>query len=117
MLMIVSQQGASRRVDLDIEMATSWWERLKGLLGKRNLSAHQGLLLMPCGGIHTIGMRFTIDVVFLNNKGEACRICDMVVPFRLRFAPRGTHSVLELPAGMAKQYAIQLADRLDFDPL
>jgi uncharacterized membrane protein (UPF0127 family)/Flp pilus assembly protein protease CpaA len=58
-----------------------------------------GMLLVPCGSIHTAFMRFPIDVVFIARDGEVLRIAERVPPWRFRAARRGTHLVLELAAG------------------
>lgn len=50
------------------------WERLIGLLGCRGLVEGECLLLKPCGAIHTLGMRFTLDVIFLNRTGHVVRM-------------------------------------------
>jgi len=47
-----------------------FWERMIGLLGRRALPAGHGLLIVPCGAVHTLGMRFAIDLVFLDGAGH-----------------------------------------------
>ena len=49
-----------------IEVADTFYSRLKGLLGRTGLEEGQGLLLVPCNSIHCIGMRFAIDAVFMD---------------------------------------------------
>jgi len=57
--------------------------RMRGLLGRRSLPNGQGLLIERCGSIHTIGMRFAIDVVFLDSAWRVCRVARNVRPGRL----------------------------------
>jgi uncharacterized protein len=59
----------------------------------------QGLLLIPGGSIHTLGMRFAVDVVFLDRRMRVLRLAPNVRPQSLRLAPSGTARVLELAAG------------------
>ncbi|MEI7880862.1 MAG: DUF192 domain-containing protein, partial [bacterium] len=47
-------------------VADTFWKRSIGLMGKPGLKAGQGLLLSPCGSIHTCFMRFPIDIIFLD---------------------------------------------------
>jgi uncharacterized membrane protein (UPF0127 family) len=83
-----------------LEVAQGWWGRACGLLGRAELPIGHGLWMAPCSAIHTLGMRFPIDVVFLDAQGRVVRHYRQVPPHRLmiRGGP-GAVSVLELPAG------------------
>ncbi len=88
--------------NLTIEVARGWWGRAVGLLGRKELPAGHALLLKPCSAIHTIGMRFPIDVVFLDEAGGVVRVCRNVRPNRLLVrGGRGAVAALELAAGQA----------------
>lgn len=93
-----------------VRLANGFFGRLRGLIGAGE--RHGGMWLTPCAGIHTIGMRFPIDVVFLDRRGMVRRIDVAVPPFRFRRAVRGTHSVLELPAGYTRRVQLRVGDRL-----
>lgn len=82
-----------------VRMACSFQSRCVGLLSRRTIPQEEGLLLMPGGSIHTLGMRFTIDVVFLSRQMRIVGLAERVPPWRIRVAPRGTGRVLELAAG------------------
>ena len=66
-----------------VAVAVSMGARLRGLLGRRSLPAGEGLLIVRCGSIHTVGMRFAIDVVFLDRAWQVCRVHRDVRPGRL----------------------------------
>ena len=66
-----------------VEVASSLLARMRGLIGRRELPAGHGLLIEACGSIHTIGMRFPIDVVFLDCDWHVRRVCRHVPPGRL----------------------------------
>lgn len=87
-------------------------ERLRGLLGKKELPQGHGLWIDSCNSIHTFFMHFSIDVVFLNKEGRVLRILENVKPFRMTRIVFGASSVLELPAGTLKNARIQLGDIL-----
>lgn len=95
-------------------IATSWLARLKGLLGSDCLDPDEGLWLSPCSSIHTLGMRYAIDVVFLDRTLQVTAIVTNLKPRRARFGPRGTRCALELPAGAAARQGLVKGDRLQF---
>lgn len=82
-----------------VRMADSFRSRCIGLLRHRVIPEQEGLLLIPGGSVHTLGMSFSIDVVFLNRQMRVLGLAERVPPWRIRIAPRGTGRVLELAAG------------------
>jgi uncharacterized membrane protein (UPF0127 family) len=87
------------------------WTRLKGLLGRRELSSEEGLLLQPTSSVHTCFMRFAIDAVFLD---RSLTVIDVVPDLRRwRIAGRrGARAVLELKAGECERRGLRPGDRL-----
>jgi uncharacterized membrane protein (UPF0127 family) len=85
---------------LQVRIADTFTARGLGLLVGAPLKATEGLLIAPCASIHTIGMRYPIDVVFLDAQARILRVCPDVRAGRMRFAPRA-RGVLELRAGTA----------------
>jgi uncharacterized protein len=99
------------------EMAQSFCARLVGLLGRRAIEPDGGLWLVPSNSVHTIGMRFPIDIVLLNRNAtvvevlESVRSCSIVWPnFRAK-------SVLELPAETIARTATEPGDVLQIEIL
>jgi len=90
---------------LRVRVAGSFVARGLGLLVGAPLQADEGLLITPCGSIHTLGMRYAIDVVFLHADGRVLRICPAVGAGRVRIG-RGARSVLELQAGAAARHGL-----------
>ena len=86
---------------------------MRGLLGRRYLSAGEALLLRPASAIHTALMNFPIDAVFLDRGGVVLQIAHDLAPWRAA-SKRGAASVLELPAGVASARGIEPGDRLRF---
>lgn len=97
--------------------ATSFLSRLVGLLGRRDLAMGEGLLIAPCGSIHTFFMRFSIDVLFLDSAGRILKACPSLPAWRTRGPYRGCRSVLELPAGVIAASGTQEGDQLQLEPL
>jgi uncharacterized membrane protein (UPF0127 family) len=98
------------------ELADGFLTRLRGLLGRRGLRPGEGLLLSPSSSVHTMFMRFPIDVVFLDRGLEVLGISADVRPWRLA-SRRGARHVLELAAGEAQARGIRAGDRLTFAAL
>jgi uncharacterized membrane protein (UPF0127 family) len=95
-----------------IRVADTALSRLIGLLGTTELQPGSGLLLVPSSGIHTLGMRFPLDVLALDRHMRACRAWENLQPGRVTLPSWGTHSVLELPAGTVSRSGIAVGDQL-----
>jgi uncharacterized protein len=89
--------------------------RMRGLLGRRELAAGEGLFIRPAPSIHTLFMRFPIDAVFVSREGEVLKISANVRPWRTRSCRRA-HAVLELTAGEAERRGVSVGDRIDVRP-
>lgn len=87
--------------------------RLIGLLGHASLDAGSGLLIRPSSGVHTFGMRFTIDVVALDRNLRVHSLWPQLRPWRLSGLGWKIHSVLELPAGAIREHSIHVGDQLE----
>ncbi len=86
--------------------------RALGLLGRPTLPPGEGLLLRPCGAIHTFGMRFPIDVVFLDANDRVVRIVRRLPPWRVASGGRDAEAALELSAGWLAPDALARGDQL-----
>jgi uncharacterized membrane protein (UPF0127 family) len=92
--------------------ATGYFARLRGLLG-RTIVPGGGLLLTPCNAIHTIGMRYAIDAVYLDQLGRVLRADEAVKPGRVCAISRHARHVLELPEGSISRHSILPGERLE----
>lgn len=113
-LRVKTASGDMRECSMRVELANTFWSRLVGLLNRSSLDDDQGILLIPCTSIHTFGMRFAIDVVFLDRDGRVLGFADGVRSNRIRMAPRGTVMVLEVADGNRSRTGIHLDDCLIF---
>ncbi|MCZ8133202.1 MAG: DUF192 domain-containing protein [Steroidobacteraceae bacterium] len=87
------------------------FERARGLLGREPPPDATALVIEPCRAIHTVGMRFPIDVVFCTDRGLVLRIVEALPPGRMALQP-GAARVLELRAGEAARLGLRVGDRL-----
>ncbi|MBQ4385361.1 MAG: DUF192 domain-containing protein [Kiritimatiellae bacterium] len=67
---------------VEAEVAETFIERARGLIGRRGLEPGHGLLIPRCNCIHTLFMRFPIDAVFFDRRGEVVRTVRGVRPWR-----------------------------------
>ena len=93
-------------------LAASWWERAVGLLTRRRLEDGEALILPGAGSIHTIGMRFPIDVLVVNRHGEVQAALQSLPPGRLSPWWRGVGAVIECPVGTIHRSSTTTGDRL-----
>ncbi|HKQ81276.1 MAG TPA: DUF192 domain-containing protein [Steroidobacteraceae bacterium] len=89
-------------------VASNFATRLIGLLNRKSLHREEGLLISPGGSIHTIGMRFPIDAVFLDDQLQVLKVASHVRPWRGVLAPRHTRHVLEIRAGRIGELRLQV---------
>lgn len=73
--------------------------RALGLLARRAVPPGEGMWLCPCNGVHTLGMRATLDVIYLNRDLRVLRVVIGLGPNRVCLPVLGAHSVVELGAG------------------
>ena len=95
------------------ELANKGEKRRKGLLGRNKLSPGQGLWILPCEAVHTFGMQFPIDLVYLDRNHRIKKVRSNVPPWRLS-ACLTAHSVLELASGTIHQTQTRPGDKLEF---
>jgi uncharacterized protein len=81
--------------------------RLRGLTGLDRLPADQALLIERCRSVHTAGMRFALDLLWLDASGAVIRIDENVRPRRLRTCARA-RAVIETSAGRGEFFAAAL---------
>lgn len=91
-------------------------ERMRGLLGRDGLAAGEALLLDRCGSVHTFGMRFAIDILFLDRQQRIVAIHHEVPRRRLHAHLRAAQT-LEMPAGAARRHRFAPGDLLAFEAI
>ena len=96
-------------------VADTFLRRFRGLQFSRGLEEGSGLLLVPCASIHTVWMRFPIDVLFLSKAGQVVQVNQEVAPWRCIVSGKKPHAVLEIASG-ASNNRIQLGDNLQLVP-
>lgn len=108
----VVQSSSGVRVADRTRVAGTWWHRLRGLLGRPALGSGEGMLLLECDSVHTIGMGYPIDVAFLDREGVVVRTVARLAPWRVGLGGRGAAHALELPAGRLAETGIRAGTHL-----
>ena len=101
----------------EVSVANTHLRRLVGLLGKTKRWSQfgRGLWIVPCYAVHTVGMMFPIDLIFLNKDKQVVRIEEYVRPFRLSSMSLKASSVLEFPAHTVYRTGTREGDYLEID--
>jgi hypothetical protein len=93
-------------------MAQTRADRKRGLLGRSGLADGAALVIVPCCAIHTFGMHFAIDVVFVDAHGRVKKIVRDLPPWRMA-AAGSARAVIELAAGsLLPDGVLSIGDRL-----
>jgi uncharacterized protein len=87
--------------------------RRRGLLGTDSLVDGCGLLIVPCRQVHTFGMRYAIDVIFVDEAWTVRRVVNDMKPGRLGALVLRARAAVELPAGKAAETGTRVGDMLD----
>lgn len=87
---------------LSLHKSITFWTRFGGLLFKPALAPDEGLYLFPCRAVHTVGMSYAIDVVFLDVDLNEIKRIDRLRPYRFVVC-RKAQSVVELQAGYCQR--------------
>jgi len=98
-----------------LAVADTHWSRLRGLLGisSRHFRNGSGLWIVPCHGVHTLGMAFPIDVVYLDDAMTVVHVQPDLRPWRFAPVRMNAASVLELPCRTAAESRTVVGDKIE----
>ncbi len=107
-------QSANTILAEDVVFANTPVKRLKGLLGNKSFLDGQALVIKPCNCIHTLFMRFAIDVLFVDKNNKVVKALKKLGPFRFSKLYWKSQIVIELPPGKLTSSQTQDGDLLQF---
>ncbi len=99
-------------LNFGVEVADTHFARLRGLLGRLSLRSDEGLWIVPCQGVHTLGVLFPIDVIYLDENLRVVQVVEHLGPFRVAPLRMRSSSVLELPTRTVYSSNTQVGDQL-----
>ena len=97
--------------ELEIELAESFFSRLRGLMLRSHLDTGKGLLLAPCNSIHMLFMRFAIDVIYLDKEYCIKKIARNVLPWIGMSFCFGAWAALEMASGEADRLKLAVGQK------
>lgn len=111
----VYNKTRKRFVAAHAKVADGYFSRLVGLLGttRRWVRPGNGLWIVPSHGVHTIGMLYALDLVFLNRDQVVVHVEEYVRPFRISKVTFKAESVLELPDHTVFRTETRVGDQLE----
>ncbi len=96
-----------------VSLTTNFLERMRGLLFSPPLNKNEGLLIRPCRSVHTIGMSYAIDLVFLDHNWVVVKTVSELKPWRTTSCPKAI-MVLELIADSIKYLGLSDGQQLEW---
>ena len=98
-----------------VRFARTHWSRLVGLLGTAagEFTKGTGLWIEPSHGVHTLGMRFPIDVIYLSGDKRVVHMERSLRPWRIAPVSMQTASVLELPGSTLERTGTAVGDEIE----
>jgi len=97
-----------------VRTARTFLSRLVGLLGTAAIADGGGLWIVSCRSVHTLGMRYPIDVAFLDARGIVIGVLEGLPPNRVGRVFRDARGALELRSGILAATGTSPGDRLEF---
>ncbi len=97
-----------------IREANSFLSRAKGLLRSDRLTPGEGLWIFPCSGIHSFGMRFEFDALFLDSRMKVIGLYNRFRRNRISRVFWAARGVLELPEGTIETTGTEVGDEIEF---
>ena len=104
-------KGSLSHLIRETAKTTNMLDRARGLLFRKKLQPQQALWIDPCPSVHTVGMRYPIDVVFMDKQGTVLKVVEKLPPLRMALC-KNAHATLELSGGEAAQLGIELGMQL-----
>lgn len=103
----------NERVVAKVSKTSHFFERMVGLLGTAKLNDNEGLLISPCSSVHTFGMRYAIDVIFIDKHWTVVKTVKSLKPWRLS-ASNKANMVLEIAANNLEQNKLSVGQKLEW---
>jgi uncharacterized membrane protein (UPF0127 family) len=108
----VYNQTRESFLSLSVTPADTTFARLRGLIGRLKLRVDEGLWIVPSCGVHTMGVLFPLDLIYLNESHQVIHLIEHFPRFRIAPLRTQASSVLELPTHTIYSSQTQPGDQL-----
>lgn len=108
---LVSCYKGSTCISDTVFVPKTFWQRAKGLLGKKQIAPEQFYLFYQCSSVHMFAMKFSIDLVYLNNHFEIVKLVHSLKPWQVSICLKAKH-VIEIHDGMISLHGLVVGDKL-----
>lgn len=98
----------------DVRLVDTWVGRLRGYLGSERPRKGQGILLFPCKAVHMFGIKFPLDVIFLDHEGRVLEVSANLTPGAHSGPVKEAHYVLEVPPGTIEDTQTRVGDEMSW---
>jgi uncharacterized membrane protein (UPF0127 family) len=99
-------------LSLDVKVADTIFSRLRGLIGRLKLRSDEGLWVVPSRGVHTLGLLFPLDLIYLDEHYRVIHLVEYFPAFRIGPLKTKAESVLQLPTHTIYSSQTQAGDQL-----
>ena len=106
-----------RVLGLRVGIADRWWQRARGFMGRPEPGPGEGLLLSPCRAVHMLGMKYALDVIFLDRHGRVAASYPELGPGRRTSWHAGARYALEVRAGTIRATDTREGDLIAWLPV
>lgn len=112
--MILINKTSNAIISENLQIADTYFKRLKGLMFTKELPLQNALQIIPCSEIHTFFMNYSIDVLYLDVNNNIISIDENLQPRKIRKKVKNAVSVIELPKGKIKKSNIKVGQTVQF---
>ena len=99
----------------DVDVTSSFLERLRGLMFKQSIPDSYGLLIRPCNQIHMMNMKFPLDVIYLSEDGTILHMDENIQPWKIGKTVKHAAGVVEVNAGTCARLGLETGDKLTIE--
>jgi uncharacterized protein len=102
-----------KRVIEELFIASTWWQRMRGLLGRSELTNRQALLIGSCNSVHMFGMRYALDIIYLCKENRIKKIVKELRHWQVSFCS-GAVAAIELKANVSDELGLKMGDKFEW---
>lgn len=114
--MRVYNRSRRKLLGAGVRRASGLFARMKGLLGTDSLPEGTGLWISPCTSIHSIGMRYEFDALFVDRRMRVVGAYARFPRNRVSGVFLSARGVVELPPGTIERTGTEVGDEIEFGP-